>query len=175
MWLSTRDLRLRLPCKKLSPCYIGPFKIQRQINEVTYQLQLPPGTEFTPRSTFPCSNHALLSLQINTSRTSLLLQRFWTSRQSTRSATSWTRGDRLEYFIKWEGYGPEEQSWVARDDILDPMLCNDPDRPAPRGRGRPCHRMRVSGAAPGGGGNVRESQSLSPPSSAITRSQSPEF
>ncbi len=42
VWLSTRDLRLHLPCRKLSPRYIGPVTIQRQINEVTYQLQLPP-------------------------------------------------------------------------------------------------------------------------------------
>ncbi len=41
VWLSTRDLHLRLLCKKLSPSYIGQFTIQRQINKVTYQLKLP--------------------------------------------------------------------------------------------------------------------------------------
>ncbi len=41
VWLSTQDLRLSLPCQKLSPRYIGPFTIERQINEVTFLLQLP--------------------------------------------------------------------------------------------------------------------------------------
>ncbi|KAI2643971.1 Retrotransposon-derived protein PEG10 [Labeo rohita] len=41
VWLSTRDLRLRQPCRKLSPRYIRLFKILRQINDVTFQLQLP--------------------------------------------------------------------------------------------------------------------------------------
>ncbi|KAL0199935.1 hypothetical protein M9458_003122, partial [Cirrhinus mrigala] len=33
VWLSTRDLRMHLPCRKLSPRYIGPFKILRQIHD----------------------------------------------------------------------------------------------------------------------------------------------
>ncbi len=42
VWLSTRDIRLHLPCKKLAPRYIGPFIIQKQINLVTFQFKLPP-------------------------------------------------------------------------------------------------------------------------------------
>lgn len=32
LWLSTQDIRLRQPWRKLSPCYIGPFTVQRQLN-----------------------------------------------------------------------------------------------------------------------------------------------
>ncbi|KAK3544508.1 hypothetical protein QTP86_013333 [Hemibagrus guttatus] len=41
VWLSTQDIRLRHPGKKMSLCYIGPFTIRWQINEVIYELQLP--------------------------------------------------------------------------------------------------------------------------------------
>lgn len=39
---------LRLPCHKLSPCYISPFIIQHQINKVTYCLSLPAQYRISP-------------------------------------------------------------------------------------------------------------------------------
>ncbi len=53
VWLSTHDIRLRLPCKKLAPRFVGPFTIQKQINPVTFQLNLPP--QYRIHSTFHVS------------------------------------------------------------------------------------------------------------------------
>ncbi len=51
VWLSTRDLRLRLPSKKLNPRYVGPFKIIRQITPVSFRIELPANYRISP--TFP--------------------------------------------------------------------------------------------------------------------------
>ena len=48
VWLSTRNLHLRLPCRKLGPWFVGPFKVLRRVNEVGYSF--PPNTALTPRS-----------------------------------------------------------------------------------------------------------------------------
>ncbi len=44
----TRDLRLQLPSKKLSPRYVGPFEILRQITPVSYRLALPANYRISP-------------------------------------------------------------------------------------------------------------------------------
>lgn len=163
VWLSTRDIRMRLPSKKLSPRFIGPFTIVKQINPVTFKLQLPP--HYRIHSTFHVS---LLKPFVPSPTESgateeppppLLLEDgpVYAVRDILDSRR---RRGRLEYLVDWEGYGPEECSWVPRADILDPTLLTTfhrehPSRPAPRSRGRPRRRdPRPSGAPPGGGGNV---------------------
>ncbi len=187
VWLSTRDIRLRLPCKKLSPRFVGPFKITKQINPVTYQLQLP--TQYKIHSTFHVSllklyhSPVLPSTEPGPSEEPPLplILDDGTIYKVKEILDSRRRGGWLEYLVDWEGYGPEERSWIPRGDILDPTLLEDfhanhPDRPAPRGRGRPPRRRgpRPSGAGRGGGGgNVMDRPGFH--NNQSQRTPSPEF
>ncbi|XP_067230540.1 rhomboid-related protein 3 isoform X1 [Chanodichthys erythropterus] len=188
VWLSTRDIRMRLPCKKLSPRFIGPFTILRQINPVTYRLQLPAQYKrihptfhvslLKPHhpSVLPSTEPDVAAAEpplplILDDGTAYVVREILDSRR---------RGGLLEYLVDWEGYGPEERSWVPKNDILDPTLLqtfhtNHPDRPAPRPRGRPPRRRgpRPSGAGRGRGGTVTDTSGST--SLPYPRTQSPEY
>ncbi|KAK3572928.1 hypothetical protein QTP86_010558, partial [Hemibagrus guttatus] len=140
VWLSTRNLRLKLPCRKLSPRFIGPFEIICQVNPVAYRLRLlatyricptfhvsllkpaHPSTEGAPAGGVPPS-----PLDVEGSP-AYRVQALLDSRR-VRS--------RVQYLVDWEGYGTEEWSWVDALDILDPSLTEDfhrdhSNKPAPR-------------------------------------------
>lgn len=183
VWLSTRDIRLRLPCRKLSPRFVGPFTILEQVNPVTYKLQLPAQYKIHP--TFHvsllkphCPSVSPEPGLVEDPPLPLIMDEgaVYSVHEILNSRR---RGGRLEYLVDWEGYGPEERSWVPRDDILDPILLEEfhashPDRPAPRGRGRPPRRRgRPSGAVRGEGGTVTERPGSS--SNQLPRSTSPEY
>ncbi|KAI2648707.1 Transposon Tf2-6 polyprotein [Labeo rohita] len=185
-WLSTRDLRLRLPSKKLSPRYVGPFRIIRQVTPVSFQLELPAEYRISP--TFHVSllkpagdPGGVENLEETAPQTPppLIIDGEEAYRVNTLLNSQRRRG-RLQYLVDWEGFGPEERSWVPAEDILDPSLTADfhaahPDRPAPRRRGRPRRRSPPRARRRSqGGGSVTSAVSVAP-SDRRQREPSPEY
>ncbi|XP_022537524.2 uncharacterized protein LOC111195211 [Astyanax mexicanus] len=168
VWLSTRDFRLSDGNKKLSVKYIGPFKILKKINEVTYRLDLPSHYRVCPSFHVSLLKPVIPGPLDETSLGSLppppvdmeggpvyAVERLLDSRR---------RRGALEYLVDWRGYGPEERSWVPAADVLDPLLVEDfhrshPSRPAPRPRGRP--RRGSPGPRRGRRGSAGSVRSLS--------------
>ncbi|KAL0179865.1 hypothetical protein M9458_025307, partial [Cirrhinus mrigala] len=152
VWLSTRDLRLRLPSRKLSPRYVGPFKIIHQITPVSFRLDLPAEYRISP--TFHVSllkpagrpgGTEILDETAPQRPAPLIIDGDEAYRVNT-ILDSRRRSGHLQYLVSWEDYGPEERSWVPAEDILDlDFHASHPDRPRPRGRGRP-RRTRGGGA-----------------------------
>ncbi|KAK3553413.1 hypothetical protein QTP70_003573 [Hemibagrus guttatus] len=160
VWLSTRNLRLKLPCRKLSPKFVRPFEIIRHVNPVSYRLQLPASYRICP------TVHVSLLKPVHPpgiGETDCVeppppLDIEGSPAYQVHALLDSRRvRSRIQYLVDWEGYGPEEHLWVDMADILDPSLSEDfhrdhPNKPAPRPR--ECPRRRTPGGVPRGRGSV---------------------
>ncbi|KAI2661152.1 Transposon Tf2-6 polyprotein [Labeo rohita] len=117
VWLTTKDLPLKAASCKLAPRFIGPYQITKVLNPVAVRLKLP----FSLVDGSPVySVRRLLDVR--------------------------RHGRGFQYLVDWEGYGPEERSWVPALDILDRSLIEDFHRRP----GRP--PLEPPGGVPWGGG-----------------------
>uniref|UniRef100_A0A8C7YA87 Gypsy retrotransposon integrase-like protein 1 n=1 Tax=Oryzias sinensis TaxID=183150 RepID=A0A8C7YA87_9TELE len=143
--LSTANIKLRTESRKLSPKYIGPFKVERVINPVAVRLRLP---RFRMRvhPVFHVSQlkpHVTSPLQPSPSQPPppriIDGQPAWTIR---RIMDVRRRGRGLPYLVDWKGYGPEERSWEPTSRMLDKDMLREfhrrhPDKPGGAPRGAP--------------------------------------
>ncbi|XP_041423618.1 uncharacterized protein LOC121395101 [Xenopus laevis] len=124
VWLSTANLKLSCPSKKLGQRFLGPFTICRQINSVSFQLKLPNSYRIHPvfhaallkpvvHHHFPGRSFPPPPPVIVDNQEEFVVEQILDVRR---------RGKRLQYLIKWKGYGPEENSWEPSSNIHAPRL-----------------------------------------------------
>uniref|UniRef100_A0A1A8NKL8 Chromo domain-containing protein n=1 Tax=Nothobranchius pienaari TaxID=704102 RepID=A0A1A8NKL8_9TELE len=127
VWLSSKDIPLKASARKLSPRFIGPFKVLDVPSATTVRLDLPSSLRVHPVF------HVSLVKPVVTSPLCPVPAPPPPARMHQggliytvrRILDSRPRGRGTQYLVDWEGYGPEDRSWVPRSSILDPSLIRD--------------------------------------------------
>ncbi|KAL6490822.1 hypothetical protein MHYP_G00011670 [Metynnis hypsauchen] len=144
--LSAKDLPLCVDSKKLAPRYVGPFKVDRHINLVTYRLHLPPSMRIHPAFHMSCLRPFLCGTRppaLHLVAGSPAYTVHWLLDSCYLRAG-------IQYLLNWDCYRSEERSWVLVRHILDPELIRELRRTRTAGLG-------TSGAVPRRGGPLRHS------------------
>jgi hypothetical protein len=112
--------------KKLAPRYLGPFKVEQVISPVAYKLKLPNSLRVHPvfhvsllqpwhtEREFPERDVAYHPPPIVPEDDQYLVEALLDKRITARGRT--------EYLVRWQGYGPEWDTWTAAADIEEGLI-----------------------------------------------------
>ena len=119
--LSTENLELMLPSRKLGQIWVGPLMILRMKGPNTVELQIPPRLgkiETTqnvqylkPYRKRPVSDGPTLippAPQVVDGQPEFIVEDILAAKKVGRT---------IHYLIRWEGYGVEEDSWVPKTEL----------------------------------------------------------
>lgn len=141
MYLSTKYLNLRLPCKKLGPKYIGLFPIVKVINPVTVGLKLPRILGKV-HPVFHCKllNPVYGSRMRPVEREALgpIMVGGNEHYEIKQILDFRIHKGRLQYLVQWRGYPISETRWtkahhVKADHLVTKFHTKYPQKPRPPG------------------------------------------
>jgi hypothetical protein len=127
VWLDARNLKVKVPSKKLAPRRYGPFTIKEKISPVAYRINLPNHMKIhnvfhidllTPfhqsdnyGEAFPQPPPDLIEGEEEYEVEEIISDR--------------TIRRKRQYLVKWNGYPSSENTWVAAKDLHAPELLRD--------------------------------------------------
>ncbi|CAJ0932319.1 unnamed protein product, partial [Ranitomeya imitator] len=123
VWLSSRFVPMKVSSPKFKPRFIGPYRILEILNPVSFRLDLP--ASFAIHNVFHRSLLQKYEVPVVPSleppapvlvegELEYVVEKILDSRVSRR---------KLQYLVKWKGYGQEDNSWVvASDDHADDLV-----------------------------------------------------
>jgi hypothetical protein len=118
VWLDGRNVNLKTKSAKLDHRRLGPFKVTRKISELTYELELPETLKIHNvfyvgllSKVFEEPEQPLISRPPPVTiegKEEYIVEAILDNRR---------RGNKWSYLIKWEGYGPEHNSWEPEENL----------------------------------------------------------
>ncbi|KAM9452535.1 uncharacterized protein ACWYII_047030 [Salvelinus alpinus] len=140
VWLSTRNLSLTTASRKWTPRFIGPFRVSQVVNPVAVRLLLPRHLRRVHPVFHVSCVKPFLRAPVRLPSPPPVLVEGAPIYKERRIMDMRSQGRGHQYLVDWEGYGPEERSWVPSRDVLDRSLIDDFLR----------RRQGSSSSAPGG-------------------------
>ncbi|CAJ0940316.1 unnamed protein product [Ranitomeya imitator] len=115
VWLSSRNLRLKIPSKKLGPRFVGHFKVVQIVNSAKVRLDMPLSWKIN--AVF----HVSLLKKVDTPEKVAMpsappIDEDCEFEISRILDSRWHRGG-LQYLLSWKGFGFEDNSWVKAVDV----------------------------------------------------------
>ena len=119
--LSAKNLRLIQPSKKMTPKYVGPFKVRSTVGTQAYRLWLP--TAYRIHDVFHVSllkpyHHRPSEPEADSQAPDILSdgEEVW---EVEKILMDRTKQGQKEYLLKWKGYSDKWNNWVSASDFED--------------------------------------------------------
>ncbi|EEB93840.1 hypothetical protein MPER_07457, partial [Moniliophthora perniciosa FA553] len=119
VWLSAKDIKVHQASRKLGPRQLGPYEVVERIGDLDYRLKLPPAMKvhnvFHVNRLSPWKGN-----EVNGQRApppeavevegeeEHFVEEVLDSRVYRK---------KLQYLVRWEGYGEEEDSWEPAENL----------------------------------------------------------